>query len=81
MAYMFPDEGYELVKDQFMLGEHVLVAPVVQRGARSRTITFPPGSWLGDDGSVVLGPATREVAAPLSRLPWYVRETHAGAYL
>ncbi|THF80357.1 glycoside hydrolase family 31 protein [Cohnella fermenti] len=71
LAYEFPDGGYERVSDQFMLGSDVLVAPVLQRGATTRRIVFPPGAWLGDDGSEVSGPCELEVEAPLSRLPWY----------
>lgn len=54
-----------------MLGENVLVAPVVERGKREKEIQFPEGTWYGDDGSIVEGPCTRIVCAPLSRLPWY----------
>jgi alpha-D-xyloside xylohydrolase len=59
---------------EWMLGDDVLVAPVVRRGARSRTVVFPPGCWRhGETGSTVRGPASRSVAAPLGRLPWFVR--------
>lgn len=71
LAYSFPDMGYEDIHDQFMLGERILVAPVLHKGAVSRSISFPPGSWQGDDGSLVQGPCILVVEAPLSRLPWY----------
>jgi alpha-glucosidase (family GH31 glycosyl hydrolase) len=74
LAYSYPQCGYEKVDDQFLLGEDILVAPVVIRGARSRRVVFPPGVWRGEDGSLVSGPCTQEVDAPLSRLPWYRRE-------
>ncbi|QHT59803.1 glycoside hydrolase [Paenibacillus lycopersici] len=74
MAYVFPEAGYERVTDQFMLGSDILVAPVLQQGAVTRTILFPDGNWLGDDGSRVTGPCEAEVEAPLSRLPWYRRQ-------
>ncbi|CAI6083196.1 glycoside hydrolase family 31 protein [Cohnella sp. JJ-181] len=71
MAYEFPGTGLETVRDQFMLGGTLLVAPVVTRGARARRVAFPPGTWEGDDGSVVVGPANLEIEVPLSRLPYY----------
>jgi len=71
LAYVYPDQGYEMISDQFLLGNDILVAPVVEKGAVSRSIVFPPGIWKGDDGSIVLGACAVEVAAPLSRLPWY----------
>jgi alpha-glucosidase (family GH31 glycosyl hydrolase) len=74
LAYVFPEGGYETVMDQFMLGDQILVAPVLQKGISVRKITFPEGFWLGNDGSKVVGPCVKEVAAPLSRLPWYRKE-------
>lgn len=74
MAYVFPEGGYEHVTDQFMLGNDILVAPVLEKGAVTRKVAFPAGVWLGDDGSQVSGPYEVEVKAPLSRLPWYRRQ-------
>ena len=54
-----------------MLGDSILVAPVLDKGQRSRAVVFPPGTWQGDDGSVVIGPREIEIQVPLSRLPWY----------
>lgn len=71
MAYVFPEGGYEEVTDQFMLGDHILVAPVLTKGAVKRNIKFPVGTWMGDDGNIVSGSCEIEVDAPLSRLPWY----------
>ena len=74
LAWEWPEGGYEDVRDQFMLGDEILVAPVVEKGARSRVVIFPPGRWLGDDSSMVEGPSTQAVAAPLSRLPFFARQ-------
>lgn len=71
LCWLWPSAGYETITDQFMLGDDILVAPVVQSGARRRSVIFPPGTWRGDDGSTVVGPATREIEVPLARLPWY----------
>ena len=71
LEYGYPHQGYAGMKDQFLLGEYILVAPVLEKGARSREVVFPKGTWRGDDGSRVTGPCTKEIAAPLDRLPWY----------
>ena len=42
MEYKFPNEGYENIKDQFMLGKKYLVAPVLTE-ADERIITLPRG--------------------------------------
>ena len=72
MLYNYPDDNYGKIMDQFMLGTDILVAPVLQKGARSRTVIFPKGNWLGEDGSKVTGPLTQIIQVPLERLPYYV---------
>ena len=71
MDFEFPGRGYELVLDQFMMGEDLLVAPVVDGGVTRRTVVIPEGTWRGDDNSIVIGPKTVEVSAPLDRLPYF----------
>jgi len=73
MAYVFPDAGYENIKDQFMMGDDLLVAPMVAESA-SRTVLIPPGSWKADDGIVVNGPAQKTFEVPLSRLLYFERQ-------
>lgn len=71
MEYCFPGCGFESVVDQFMLGDEVLVAPVLTKETYEREIRFPAGKWKGDDGSIVEGPCTQTVDVPLTRLPYY----------
>lgn len=39
------------VQDAYMLGDHLLAAPVVDSGAQERSVSLPPGRWyrLGSD--------------------------------
>jgi alpha-glucosidase (family GH31 glycosyl hydrolase) len=73
LEYMYPHQGYAEIKDQFLLGDGILVAPVLEKGARHRTVVFPKGTWKGDDGSTVKGPVQITIEVPLFRLPWYRR--------
>lgn len=73
LAYEFPSQDYEQVSDQFLLGSHLMAAPIVNKGQRRRNVFIPPGEWLGDDGAIVVGPTTIEIDVPISRLPWYRR--------
>lgn len=74
MEYVFPGNGYEKVNTQFMLGDNILVAPVIEKGAVTKSVFFPEGIWKGDDGSQVEGPCIQLIEVPLSRLPWYEKE-------
>jgi alpha-glucosidase (family GH31 glycosyl hydrolase) len=58
---------------EYLLGPSLLVAPVVTEGATSRSVHVPPGDWMSWwDSSVVTGPKTLSVAAPIGTPPLYV---------
>jgi hypothetical protein len=71
LEYVFPHRGYAAIEDQFLLGDGILVAPMLEKRGRQRKVVFPPGTWRGDDGSVVTGPCDLAIDVPLARLPWY----------
>ena len=73
MAFVFPEGGYESIKDQFMMGDDLLVAPMVTKGT-SRKVLIPNGRWRADDGSVIEGPAEKVIDVPLARLPYFERQ-------
>ncbi|MBQ8509870.1 MAG: glycoside hydrolase [Clostridia bacterium] len=74
MEYVFPGQGLERVTDQFMLGDDILVAPVLTKGARSRSVILPAGRWKRDVGGELLeGGRTVTVDAALDELPVFVR--------
>jgi alpha-glucosidase (family GH31 glycosyl hydrolase) len=74
MALAFPDAGYETIKDQFMVGNEILVAPVVEKGARSRSVVLPNGKWESDEGKIIKGGKTIEIKVPLERLPYFIKQ-------
>jgi alpha-glucosidase len=62
------------VEDAFFLGDHLLVAPVLEEGARSRTVPLPAGRWYTLDGDEsVEGGRDVEVSAPIDHTPVFVR--------
>jgi alpha-glucosidase (family GH31 glycosyl hydrolase) len=71
LEYEFPGKGYHGIKDQFLLGSNIMVAPLAEKGMRSRQVVFPEGKWKGDDGIIVTGPVTLKIDVPIERLPWY----------
>ena len=69
MEYVFPHQGFAAVKDQFMLGDSLLVAPIVTSGT-SRTVLLPQGRWRADDGTQYDG-GSHVLDVPLDRLPYF----------
>jgi alpha-glucosidase len=78
--FNFPDDVECLQdNDEFMLGEHLLVAPVVNEGERRRRLylpALPEGKcWVDFYSRARLSPgAWLEIDAPLDRLPLLVTE-------
>ncbi len=75
MEYEFPAQGLSEISDQFMLGDKLLVAPVLYKGMRERSVVLPSGcSWkYVPDGKVYEGGQTVRVGAPLEVLPYFER--------
>lgn len=73
LEYQFPGQGYADVMDQFLIGDRLLVAPVVEKGVVRKEVTFPKGTWKGM-GKTFTGPTKAVVEAPLSVLPWFEQQ-------
>jgi alpha-glucosidase len=72
MEYAFPHEGFAQCKDQFMLGDRYLVAPIIAP-EHTRTVRLPSGAWQDETGQRYEGPAVITCDVPLHRLPYFER--------
>ena len=79
LEYNAPHQGLAAVRDEFMLGDDILVAPVVTKGTRERTVLFPHGYWQDEDGIIydMTEKQSELFQAPLSKLLWFRRVTDA----
>jgi alpha-glucosidase len=69
------DENTYSIEDEFMLGPHILVAPVVEKGKTERLIYLPEGMWWDYwKKERVEGKAWINYEAPLDILPTFLRE-------
>ena len=58
----------------YLFGEHLLVAPVVRPGERTRRVVLPAGRWVDWFDGDVLEAGEHTVDAPLGKLPLFLRE-------
>jgi len=69
------NEKVREIGDQYLFGPSILVNPVTQEGATSRSVYLPPAVgwydfWTGEE---LKGDQTLLAAAPLDRMPLYVK--------
>lgn len=62
------------VEDAFLLGDALLICPIVEEGGRSRQVILPSGSWYNFwDDTVFAGGQQVNLAAPLETIPVLVK--------
>ncbi len=77
LVYHFPeDKRCQTESFDFLLGSHMLVAPVLEPGARTRRVYLPAGRWWCDFHSRqwYQGGSEIEVSAPLEQIPLFVAD-------
>lgn len=74
LEYNYPHKGYHKINDIFMLGKNILAAPVLKKGAVSRTVTLPEGQWADYSGKTYKGGITIEIPVSIDTLPFYIRK-------
>ncbi len=68
------DEEVWLHPFEYMLGDGLLVAPVVEPGVQAASVYLPAGTWIDLwSGQRSEGRKTVDVAAPLDQIPVYLR--------
>ena len=74
LEYNYPHLGYEKINDQFMLGENILVAPVIKKGQKIRTVILPSGEWESYKGEIFEGGKTVEIPVTLKDIPYFIKK-------
>ncbi|HEY9773863.1 MAG TPA: TIM-barrel domain-containing protein [Planktothrix sp.] len=76
LCWHYPDDMIAAeIDDQFLFGEDILVAPILQRGKTMRSVYFPEGTWHSLDGAKTYdGARTHVISMPLGQVPAFVRE-------
>lgn len=70
----FDDPEYWSIDDQFLLGDSLLIAPILKQGRTSRKVNFPPGVWFDFwEDKMFKGPDNILVEVELDQIPVFVR--------
>lgn len=75
LVYPQDAESWE-IKDEYLLGADILVAPVTEAGQRQKTIYFPGDEiWISAaDRTCYRGGSRAVVETPIERIPVFIRE-------
>ena len=79
MAFVYPeDKKAAAIEDQLLVGEGVMIAPVLEKGAKGRTVYLPEPMtevrFSREGFSCTEAPAgTREIRVPLNEVVFYIR--------
>ncbi len=68
------DEKTYQISDQFMIGDNVIIAPIMKPGGTHRAVYLPEGQWVDYWTNEVLeGSKYHLIEAPLDVLPMYIK--------
>lgn len=68
------DENVRNLNDEYMVGDQILVAPIVQQGQTARSVYLPAGDWIDLWSGVQYGGRNNIIVdAPIDKLPVFVK--------
>lgn len=69
------DENIYDITDQYLFGDNLLIAPIVEEGAENRNIYLPEGKWIDFfDGKEYKGKQYIDLEVPLNKIPVFVKK-------
>jgi oligosaccharide 4-alpha-D-glucosyltransferase len=75
LYYYFPkDTAAVKVEDEYMWGENILVAPVLEKGMKERKVYLPKGKWRDMSNKTIDGGAWITTPLQMEFIPIFVRE-------
>lgn len=75
--YDYPEDGnLRDYSDAYLFGSDIIVVPVTEEGRRECDVYLPSGTeWISvPDGKILEGGISHHVAAPLERIPFFIRK-------
>ncbi len=71
LEYSYPGNGYGKINQQFLIGDKLLVAPVIEKGVKVHKVFLPEGKWKAFDGKSYRGGKEIEIAVTLDDIPYF----------
>lgn len=71
LEYAYPNNNYGLINQQFLIGEKLLVAPIIEKGVTQHKIYLPKGKWKAYNGKTYRGNKIITVEVTINDLPYF----------
>ncbi|XP_025078516.1 myogenesis-regulating glycosidase-like isoform X3 [Pomacea canaliculata] len=65
------DSVAQMVSDEFLIGDKLLVAPIMCDPATGRSVYLPEGRWRGAENQDIIGPQTVHVIVKPNQIPYF----------
>ena len=68
------DQSTYSIYDEYLFGDYLLVAPIIEQGTTERMVYFPEGTWINIwTNEIIEGPEWKRVNAQLMEIPVYIK--------
>ncbi|HEY9717391.1 MAG TPA: TIM-barrel domain-containing protein, partial [Trichormus sp.] len=76
LSWHFPDDHFACeIDDQFLFGEDIMVAPILQKGRTTRSVYLPEGKWHKFEGEATYeGERLHQISFGFGEVPAFVRD-------
>lgn len=77
LFYDYPEDAAAWdISDEYLFGHDLLVAPVLEAGAKTRSVYLPAGcNWISYEGGILYqGGQTISANAPINQIPLFIKE-------
>ncbi|MCY1721831.1 glycoside hydrolase family 31 protein [Prolixibacteraceae bacterium Z1-6] len=71
LEYAYPNSGYGKINQQFLIGDKLLVAPIVEKGITELKVYLPEGKWKAFNGKTYKGDKQIIIPVGINDIPYF----------
>lgn len=71
LEYAYPGNAFGRVNQQFLIGDKLLVAPIIEKGVTEHKVHLPKGKWKAFNGEVYKGNREILVSVTINDIPYF----------
>lgn len=68
------EKNHKVIENQYLWGNDMLVAPIIQQGSRNQQVFLPKGEWISNNKIIYQGNQSIQVHASIDEVPLFLRK-------